>query len=144
MRRITGERLAQQVHLVLDLVAMGELKERYASQLSGGQQQRVALARAIVFNPSLLLLDEPFGALDRKLRQYMQLEVRQLQRRLGFTTILINHDQEEARWPMSADARSVPLGSEIAIGWSAADGHLLRHPAAATMPRRASAIRGKR
>ena len=70
--------------------------QRLPRQLSGGQQQRVALARAIVFNPRLLLLDEPFGALDRKLRETLQLEVRRLQQRLGLTTIFITHDQEEA------------------------------------------------
>jgi spermidine/putrescine ABC transporter ATP-binding subunit len=96
MRRLTGAHLANEVRRVLELVAMGELAERYPSQLSGGQQQRVALARAIVFKPQLLLLDEPFGALDRKLRESMQLEVRRLQRQLGLTTILITHDQEEA------------------------------------------------
>jgi putative spermidine/putrescine transport system ATP-binding protein len=260
MRRVAAAHLAEQVRGVLDMVALGELANRYPSQLSGGQQQRVALARAIVFNPKLLLLDEPFGALDRKLRESMQLEVRRLQQRLGLTTILITHDQEEAlimsdriavmrdgqvhqigapeaiyarpcdafvaafvgesnlidgridsinqgrariarpdgrsllalvnadlsvgddvtvllrpempwlirdasrsenefrgriaetiylgnsikyrlvaddgfdlivRWPMSADSRSLPLGSEIAIGWSAADGHLLRHASGA-------------
>jgi putative spermidine/putrescine transport system ATP-binding protein len=256
MRRMAGARLAEQVGRVLDMVALGQLADRYPSQLSGGQQQRVALARAIVFNPRLLLLDEPFGALDRKLRESMQLEVRRLQQRLGLTTILITHDQEEAlimsdriavmrdgqvqqigapeaiyarpcdafvadfvgesnliggrvesidqgraritrpdgrsilalvnadlsvgdevtvllrpemprllrdasrsdnefrgriaetiylgnsikyrltaedgfdlmvRWPMSTDSHSLPLGSEIAVGWSATDGHLLRH-----------------
>jgi len=256
MRRIAGARLAEQVGRVLDMVALGELANRYPSQLSGGQQQRVALARAIVFNPRLLLLDEPFGALDRKLRESMELEVRRLQQGLGLTTILITHDQEEAlimsdriavmrdgqvqqigvpeaiyarpcdafvadfvgesnliggkvesiehgraritrpdgrrilarvnadlsigdevtvllrpemprlirdasrpdnefrgriaetiylgnsikyrltaedgfdlmvRWPMSTDSRSLPLGSEIAVGWSATDSHLLRH-----------------
>jgi putative spermidine/putrescine transport system ATP-binding protein len=84
---------------VADAIAMVELKgyeQRLPRQLSGGQQQRVALARAIVFNPRLLLLDEPFGALDRKLRETMQLEVRRLQRKLGLTTIFITHDQEEA------------------------------------------------
>jgi putative spermidine/putrescine transport system ATP-binding protein len=272
MRRKTRDRLAQQVHSVLDQVAMGELAQRYPVQLSGGQQQRIALARAIVFNPRLLLLDEPFGALDRKLRQSMQLEVRHLQRRLGLTTILITHDQEEAlimsdriavmhdgqlrqigapqeiyarprdlfvadfvgesnlidgridsiyrggariirpggqtiiaaldsdlalgeevtvllrpemprpigdtgvlenefhgrvveaiylgdsikyrlqaqdssqllvRWAMSAAAGSLPLGSEIAVGWSAAEGHVLRRPAATTLPRRAPGVGGK-
>jgi putative spermidine/putrescine transport system ATP-binding protein len=84
---------------VAEAIAMVELKgyeQRLPRQLSGGQQQRVALARAIVFNPRLLLLDEPFGALDRKLRETMQLEVRRLQRKLGLTTIFITHDQEEA------------------------------------------------
>ena len=80
----------------LGLVQLGALADRLPRQLSGGQQQRVALARAIVFNPRLLLLDEPFGALDRKLRETMQLEVRRLQRRLQLTTIFITHDQEEA------------------------------------------------
>ncbi|MFI5001230.1 MAG: ABC transporter ATP-binding protein, partial [Reyranellales bacterium] len=80
----------------LALVELAGYDRRLPKQLSGGQQQRVALARAIVFNPRLLLLDEPFGALDRKLRETMQLEVRRLQRRLGLTTIFITHDQEEA------------------------------------------------
>ena len=80
----------------LEMVELGGMAERLPKQLSGGQQQRVALARATVFQPRLLLLDEPFGALDRKLREQMQLEVRRLQRRLGLTTLFITHDQEEA------------------------------------------------
>ena len=72
------------------------LEDRRPSQLSGGQQQRVALARAIVFKPDILLLDEPLGALDRKLREELQVELKQLQRTLGVTTLLVTHDQEEA------------------------------------------------
>ena len=69
---------------------------RYPHQLSGGQQQRVALARALVIEPAVLLLDEPFGALDKKLRENMQIEMRQLQQRLGITTLMVTHDQDEA------------------------------------------------
>jgi putative spermidine/putrescine transport system ATP-binding protein len=96
MRHIPRMEIAERVGKVLDLVALTGFAHRYPSQLSGGQQQRVAVARAIVFNPQLLLLDEPFGALDRKLRETMQLELRRLQQRLRLTTIFITHDQEEA------------------------------------------------
>jgi spermidine/putrescine ABC transporter ATP-binding subunit len=96
MRSLARAEIERELLRALDLVALGGLGERFPRQLSGGQQQRVALARAIVFSPRLLLLDEPFGALDRKLREAMQLEVRRLQQRLGLTTIFITHDQEEA------------------------------------------------
>lgn len=96
MRGVAKAEIAKRVAETLALVELPEYGERKPSQLSGGQQQRVALARAVVFHPRLLLLDEPFGALDRKLREQMQLEVRRLQRRLGLTTIFITHDQEEA------------------------------------------------
>jgi ABC-type Fe3+/spermidine/putrescine transport system ATPase subunit len=70
--------------------------KRYPSQLSGGQQQRIAIARSIIFNPPVLLMDEPLGALDRKLRARLQIELRELQRRLGITVVYVTHDQEEA------------------------------------------------
>ncbi len=96
MRNVGKPEIVRRVADALALVELAGYEQRLPRQLSGGQQQRVALARAIVFNPRLLLLDEPFGALDRKLRETMQLEVRRLQRRLGLTTIFITHDQEEA------------------------------------------------
>jgi ABC-type Fe3+/spermidine/putrescine transport system ATPase subunit len=96
MRNVARAEIERRVAEALSMVELNGYEARLPRQLSGGQQQRVALARAIVFNPRLLLLDEPFGALDRKLRETMQLEVRRLQRRLGLTTIFITHDQEEA------------------------------------------------
>lgn len=96
MRGMPKAEIARRVNQALDMVELGAMAERLPKQLSGGQQQRVALARATVFQPRLLLLDEPFGALDRKLREQMQIEVRRLQRRLGLTTLFITHDQEEA------------------------------------------------
>ncbi len=96
MRNTAKGEIERRVTDALNLVELAGFDERLPRQLSGGQQQRVALARAIVFNPRLLLLDEPFGALDRKLREMLQLEVRRLQQRLGLTTIFITHDQEEA------------------------------------------------
>ena len=96
MRGVAKAEIEFRVLAALAMVELEAFTERLPKQLSGGQQQRVALARAIVFRPRLLLLDEPFGALDRKLREQMQLEVRRLQRQLGLTTIFITHDQEEA------------------------------------------------
>src|SRR4030095_1112055 len=96
MRRMAKAEIAKRVAAALEMVELAGMAERLPKQLSGGQQQRVALARATVFQPRLLLLDEPFGALDRKLREQMQIEVRHLQRRLGLTTLFITHDQEEA------------------------------------------------
>ncbi len=81
---------------MLDLVGLSGMADRYPKELSGGQQQRVALARALVFEPSLLLLDEPLGALDKSLREQMQIEIKRIQRSLGVTTIFVTHDQSEA------------------------------------------------
>jgi putative spermidine/putrescine transport system ATP-binding protein len=90
------ERINAAVKKSLESMQLGGFAGRKPAKLSGGQQQRVALARAIVFQPDILLLDEPLGALDRKLREELQVELRQLQRRLGVTTLLVTHDQEEA------------------------------------------------
>ena len=96
MRKVPKAERARKVKEALQLIDLPDFGARFPRQLSGGQQQRVALARAVVFGPRLLLLDEPFGALDRKLREQMQLEVRRLQRRLGLTALFVTHDQEEA------------------------------------------------
>jgi putative spermidine/putrescine transport system ATP-binding protein len=96
VRRIGGAAARSQAMEALKLVRLDGLQDRRPSQLSGGQQQRVALARAVVFKPDILLLDEPLGALDRKLREELQVELKQLQRTLGVTTLLVTHDQEEA------------------------------------------------
>ena len=96
MRGLDAANTRRRVEQALELVRMSDLSKRMPSQLSGGQQQRVALARAIVVEPTVLLLDEPLAALDAKLRGSVRLEIRALQQRLGVTTILVTHDQEEA------------------------------------------------
>ncbi|MCW5719561.1 MAG: ABC transporter ATP-binding protein [Devosia sp.] len=96
MRRVPKEEQAVRVREALEMVQLTHLADRHPSQLSGGQQQRVALARAVVIKPKLLLLDEPLGALDRNLREGLQAELRDLQRQLGITSILVTHDQDEA------------------------------------------------
>jgi spermidine/putrescine ABC transporter ATP-binding subunit len=88
--------VADRVTWALEMVQLGRFADRYARQLSGGQQQRVALARAIVFHPSVVLMDEPLGALDKNLRYEMQVEIKEIQQRLGMTVLYVTHDQEEA------------------------------------------------
>lgn len=95
-RRWPRERIRARVADLLALVGLPDLGKRYPAELSGGQQQRVALARALAPAPDLLLLDEPLSALDAQVRVYLREEIRSLQRRLGITTILVTHDQEEA------------------------------------------------
>ncbi|MBL8672707.1 MAG: ABC transporter ATP-binding protein [Alphaproteobacteria bacterium] len=90
------DEIGRRVKDALSLVQLPGYEDRYAHQLSGGQQQRVALARSLVTNPSVLLLDEPLGALDKNLREVMQFELRRIQQQLGITTVLVTHDQEEA------------------------------------------------
>lgn len=95
-RRIAEPELRQRVQTALELVQLDRFAQRYTRQLSGGQQQRVAIARAIVFHPSIVLMDEPLGALDKNLRYDMQVEIKEIQQRLGMTVIYVTHDQEEA------------------------------------------------
>ncbi|OZI37210.1 polyamine ABC transporter ATP-binding protein [Bordetella genomosp. 10] len=96
MRGMKSAEAKARVQKALEMVQLQDYADRYPSALSGGQQQRVALARAFVIEPSLLLLDEPLGALDKNLREDMQVEIRQIQKRLGTTAVLVTHDQEEA------------------------------------------------
>ena len=96
MRGVTKAEIAKSVARVLETVSLGPFANRWPSQLSGGQQQRVAVARVLVLEPRVLLLDEPFSALDAKLRGAMQVDLRQLIKRLGITAIFVTHDQEEA------------------------------------------------
>ncbi|KVF57661.1 ABC transporter ATP-binding protein [Burkholderia cepacia] len=96
VRKQKGPDAVKRVKAALDLVRLGHLADRLPRQLSGGQQQRVAIARALVFDPDLVLLDEPLGALDRKLRGEVQVELKALHERLGATFLFVTHDQEEA------------------------------------------------
>lgn len=96
LRRLPEAEVRRRVHAMLERVGLLGLEARYPRQLSGGQQQRVALARALVNEPQVLLLDEPLGALDLRLRKEMQLELKRLQRELGTTFLYVTHDQEEA------------------------------------------------
>ena len=96
VRKLGTAETAARVKKALDRVHLADLSERRPNQLSGGQQQRVALARALVFEPSLVLMDEPLAALDKRLREEMQLEIRRLHRDLGVTMVFVTHDQGEA------------------------------------------------
>jgi putative spermidine/putrescine transport system ATP-binding protein len=96
MHRFPAAGIAARVDAALDMVRLSHLADRRPAQLSGGQQQRVALARALVFQPRMVLLDEPLGALDKQLREHMQLEIRALHERLGITMLYVTHDQTEA------------------------------------------------
>jgi len=96
MRKMSKAEMGPKITEALRLVRLDHLADRLPRQLSGGQQQRVALARALVFHPDVLLLDEPLSNLDAKLRQDVRVEIRELQRKLGLTTVMVTHDQEEA------------------------------------------------
>jgi putative spermidine/putrescine transport system ATP-binding protein len=96
VRKAPKAEIGQRVRRALEMVRLEKFSERKPSQLSGGQQQRVALARALVFRPSLVLMDEPLGALDKKLREHMQFELKQIHEALGVTIVYVTHDQSEA------------------------------------------------
>ena len=120
VRGVGAEERRKEVERMLELVRLQGYGERQVHQLSGGQQQRVALARSLVTNPAILLLDEPLGALDKNLRESMQFELRDLQRRLGITSILVTHDQEEAltmsdRVAVMSDGLVVQIGTPTEV-----------------------------
>jgi putative spermidine/putrescine transport system ATP-binding protein len=96
LRDVPRAEAETRVERALELVRLGGYARRRVDQLSGGQRQRVALARAVVFEPRILLMDEPLSALDKQLREHMQIELRQLHERLGMTTVYVTHDQREA------------------------------------------------
>jgi len=117
MRKMPRAEMAPRIAEALRLVRLDHLSDRLPRQLSGGQQQRVALARALVFRPDVLLLDEPLSNLDAKLRQEVRVEIRELQRKLGLTTVMVTHDQEEAltmadRLVVMSEGRIRQIGSQ--------------------------------
>jgi spermidine/putrescine ABC transporter ATP-binding subunit len=124
-RGVASAEIARRVDEALALVKLGGFDDRKPRQLSGGQQQRVALARALVVSPKVLLLDEPFSALDRNLRGAMQVELKQIQRSLGVTTIFVTHDQSEA---LSMSDR-IAVMSAGRIRQVATPGDIYRRPA---------------
>jgi ABC-type Fe3+/spermidine/putrescine transport system ATPase subunit len=120
LRRIAKAQTIDKVERVLDLVGLNNLGTRGATDLSGGQQQRVALARALVYEPKLLLLDEPLSNLDAKLREHMRVELRALQRRLGISVLFVTHDQSEAmvlsdRIAVLRDGQIEQVGTPISL-----------------------------
>ena len=96
VRKLNKSEVEDRVKKALDMVELGEFGTRFPAQLSGGQQQRVALARALVFEPRLVLMDEPLGALDKNLREQMQYEIKHIHERIGITVVYVTHDQSEA------------------------------------------------
>jgi putative spermidine/putrescine transport system ATP-binding protein len=111
MRNVERSQVVGRVHGALDLVQLKGLDRRYPRELSGGQQQRVALARALVIEPAVLLLDEPLSNLDANLREQMRFEIREIQKRIGITTVFVTHDQTEAM--AAADRMVVMAKGEI-------------------------------
>ncbi|TCO81028.1 putative spermidine/putrescine transport system ATP-binding protein [Plasticicumulans lactativorans] len=124
VRRLGADETRRKVAAALDMVKLGHLAKRYPAQMSGGQQQRIALARALVFEPKLVLMDEPLGALDKQLREHMQLEIKHLHRDLGLTVVFVTHDQSEA---LTMSDR-VAVFNEGVIQQIDSPGNLYEHP----------------
>ena len=124
MKRVARQQRRRQALDMLERVGLADLAARRPRELSGGQQQRVALARALVFEPDALLLDEPLGALDRRLREQLQLEIKEIQRRVGISILFVTHDQDEAM--MMSDRIAVMDHGEIVQIGSPSDVYL--HP----------------
>ena len=124
VRRLPKVEVEERVRKALAVVNLSHVGERFPHQLSGGQQQRVALARALAIEPPVLLMDEPLGALDAKLREEMQYELSAIQRRLGITTLYVTHDQEEA-FSMSDQVAVMCQGRILQVG---APDEIYRHP----------------
>ena len=125
MRKVPAGEVSARVRRALDIVKLGALEERGVRQMSGGQQQRVALARALVIEPALLLLDEPLSNLDATLREEMRFEIRDIQKRIGITTVFVTHDQGEA---MAAADRLVVMNKGFIAQQGTAE-EIYRHPA---------------
>lgn len=125
MRKVPAGEVSARVRRALDIVKLGALEERGVRQMSGGQQQRVALARALVIEPALLLLDEPLSNLDATLREEMRFEIRDIQKRIGITTVFVTHDQGEA---MAAADRLVVMNKGLIAQQGTAE-EIYRHPA---------------
>ncbi len=120
IRRVPAAERRRRVERALKMVRLAGLEDRRPNQLSGGQRQRVALARAVINEPEVLLLDEPLGALDLKLRQEMQIELKQIQKEVGITFVYVTHDQEEAltmsdRLAVMANGKIEQIGSPVEV-----------------------------
>jgi putative spermidine/putrescine transport system ATP-binding protein len=120
MRGFPRDEMQARARKILELVGLGRFADRYPRELSGGQQQRVALARGLVFNPDVVLLDEPLGALDKNLREQMQVEIKRIHREVGITMIYVTHDQTEAmamsdRIAVFRDGRIEQVGSPLDV-----------------------------
>src|SRR6202035_2009871 len=127
VRKLPKAEIGPRVARALEMVQLERFKDRRPAQLSGGQQQRVALARALVFQPTLVLMDEPLGALDKKLREHMQIELKQIHEMLGVTIVYVTHDQGEAL-TMSDRVAVFDHGAVVQIGTPA---RLYNEPATA-------------